>query len=61
MPTTYEIIMHILGLLIGWSLTSMYYLKKYELLKRRYDHLEKLWYLLIEEHKKVLKVLNEKR
>jgi uncharacterized membrane protein YciS (DUF1049 family) len=55
MPTIYEIIMHILGLLIGWSLTSMYYLKKYDLLQRRYDRIEKSRNRLLDEYKKALK------
>ena len=55
MPTIYEIIMHILGLLIGWSLTSMYYLKKYDLLQRRYDRIEKSRNRLLDAYKKALK------
>ena len=54
MPTMYEIIMHILGLLIGWSLTSMYYLKKYDLLQRRYDRIEKSRRFLLDAYKKAL-------
>lgn len=55
MPTIYEIIMHILGLLIGWSLTSMYYMKKYDLLQRRNDRLESSRKFLLDAYKKALK------
>jgi hypothetical protein len=58
MPTIYEIIMHILGLLIGWSLTSMYYLKKYDLLQRRYDRIERSRRFLLDAYKEAL---NKKR
>lgn len=52
--TSYEIIMHILGFVIGWAITSSYYIRREERHLRRIKFLEKSKQNLLDEYKQSL-------